>query len=199
MSSYTKLIGVKNGIFTLLEIKKQNLGVFQCDVCKSTHEGNIAQWKYQSRKKCGRKNTNHRLYDRYSKMIKRCYDKNNGRYNYYGARGIKVCDRWLESFNNFLDDMEDSFKEGLELDRIDNNGNYSPENCRWVTHSENMLNRKCFDNKTGFHGVKKTRYNTFIGRCQINKKSYRTKSYKNPEDACKAIQELRLTLISEMR
>ncbi len=63
-------------------------------------------------------NTNHRLYHRYSKMIKRCHDENNSRYPYYGARGIKVCDRWLESFDNFLEDMEPSFKEGLELDRI---------------------------------------------------------------------------------
>lgn len=72
----------------------------------------------------------------------RCYNPKNARYYCYGGRGIKVCDRWLESFINFRDDMADSYKDGLQLDRINNDGNYEPSNCRWVTASENMKNRQ---------------------------------------------------------
>ena len=65
--------------------------------------------------------------------------------------------------------MEDSFEEGLELDRIDNSKGYSPENCRWVNHSENMLNRNGFKNSTGFPGVRRY-YNKYYGRFQNNKR-----------------------------
>src|SRR5699024_11382314 len=76
--------------------------------------------------------------------------------------------------------MESSYREGLELDRIDNDKNYSPSNCRWATHSENMLNRKGFDNETGYPGVRKVN-SGYMGRFQKNKTNYKTKIYKTPD------------------
>ncbi len=75
-------------------------------------------------------------------MKRRCYSKERIHYKYYGARGIKVCDRWLSSFENFFEDMGSCPKD-LQIDRIDNNGNYEPANCKWVTAKENINNRSC--------------------------------------------------------
>lgn len=84
------------------------------------------------------------LYNRYINMQARCYSPNSDHYNQYGARGITMCARWREQngagFRNFCLDMLPSFKPGLELDRIDVNGNYEPSNCRWATRSEQMRN-----------------------------------------------------------
>ncbi len=82
------------------------------------------------------------LYHRWRDMKKRCYDKNKIGYHRYGGRGIIVCDEWLNNFDVYVEFcLSHNWKRELQIDRIDNDGNYEPENCRFVTHSDNQRNR----------------------------------------------------------
>ena len=77
-------------------------------------------------------------YMAWNEMKERCYNPKHSRYKYYGSKGVKVCDRWLHSFENFYADMKDKPFPDMSLDRIDGDKDYAPENCRWADiHTQN--------------------------------------------------------------
>ncbi len=98
----------------------------------------------------GDPNANHRIthnmrhtdiYGIWTGILQRCNNPKNPPYKYYGGRGIKVCDRWMK-FENFYEDMGDRPTTKHSIDRIDNNGNYEPSNCKWSTAYEQTHNRR---------------------------------------------------------
>lgn len=124
-----------------------------------------------------------RAYVSYYNMRDRVLNKNNPRYKDYGGRGIKICNRWLESFLNFYEDMGER-KKGLSLERIDNDGDYEPNNCKWATDLEQVYNRRMQHNNTSgivgvtydkrWRGSWKARVNDGKGN-RINLGSFKTK------------------------
>ena len=119
--------------------KTKSCGCYQKDVLTKRNKNNS---KYNALSEKSKK-----LYGTWSKMIDRCNNPNNNVYKYYGGRGIKVCDEWQESFEKFVEDMGDKPHPSYSLDRIDNNLGYCVENCKWSSHSEQMINRRYEPNK----------------------------------------------------
>jgi len=95
----------------------------------------------------------HRLYHVWKSIIFRTTNINDPQFLNYGGRGIKVCERW-NKLENFIEDMYSSYKEGLKIDRIDNDGNYEPLNCRWTTQTVQSRNTQVLqkNNTSGYRG-----------------------------------------------
>ncbi len=101
---------------------------------------------YISKAKIKHGKTHTRLYSIFNKMKDRCCNQNNPAYKNYGARGIKICNEWLDKENGFVNfynwAINNGYKENLTIDRVDNNGNYEPNNCRWVTYQKQNNNKR---------------------------------------------------------
>jgi len=138
----------------------------------------------------------HPLYTTWQRMKRRCYYKGDNRYYTYGERGITVCKQWRDNFLHFYNwALNNGWEEGLQIDRKDNNKNYAPENCRFVTPKQNSNNRnRQRNNSSGYVGVTyattlKNLTNPWSAYVYINRRRKHIGYFKTPLLAAKARDE----------
>lgn len=143
----------------------------------------------------GHGNRKNPTYKAWIELKLRCGSPNNHAYKDYGGRGIKVCDRWLNSFESFLTDMGERPGKEYSIDRIDVNGDYCPENCRWATRKEQCNNRRTNINIT-YNGKTQTlmQWCEELGLSYQNvrpviRKSGRTLDYIIKHNMCKIVKD----------
>ena len=168
--------------------RKHRYGLYKCGFCGNEFKANTYNINSGHNKSCGcyhkkikseginRKHnlSNTRLYNTWSKLKNRVLNPKDKQYNDYGGRGITICDEWKNDFKSFYDwAMENEYSDKLSIDRIDNDGNYCPENCRWATktiQSRNQRIRK--DNTSGYRGVCYNKGNNkYVAQIKVNNKN----------------------------
>lgn len=127
------------------------------------------------------------LYHRWMDMKSRCFNPNCCNYSHYGARGISVCDDWLgkDGYMKFKEwSLANGYKKELSLDRINNDLDYCPTNCRWTNKRIQNINRRQLNNTSGYVGIK--RHSSGIGwygTVKVNNKDYYTGYSRNINEA----------------
>ena len=102
----------------------------------------VGNYHHHGNPKHGLFHDNQKLFNLWQTMKSRCENPNREKYKDYGERGIRVCNEWQDASNFVLWALRNGYKDGLQLDRMNNDGNYCPENCRFVTPKENSRNRR---------------------------------------------------------
>ncbi|RAJ70210.1 hypothetical protein K378_01375 [Streptomyces sp. Amel2xB2] len=147
MSGQSRVIGegARYGRLTVLATRHPGETHVQCRCACGTEKAiPVKQWGHTQ--SCGCAHRRHgysgtRIYWTWADMINRCTNPTHKQWRHYGGRGITVCPRWRASFVNFLADMGER-PPGMSLDRINNDGPYTPSNCRWTDHSTQSKNRR---------------------------------------------------------
>lgn len=150
-------VGTKHNKLTFLAVdeektkeKGRQYYILRCD-CGNIKSVRKDLWVSGNTKACGclyethgqAKGNHTRLYHIYHGMKKRCYNKKSKSYEYYGARGIGICDEWRDNFEAFYDwAISNGYSDELTIERVDVNGNYCPENCTWITMEEQHKNTR---------------------------------------------------------
>lgn len=133
-----------------------------------------------------------KIYEKYRKLYnvlitirQRCNNNNCKKFSSYGERGIRVCEEWNNNPQIFIDwALKNGYKDGLSIDRIDNNGNYEPSNCRWTHRNIQQRNtRKLYSTNTqGFRGIVK-HYKKYKAQIRVNGKKHYIGLYDTAEEA----------------
>ena len=119
--------------------------------------------------------SNHKIYRAWTNIVYRCTNKKDKYFKDYGERGITVCNEWKNDFMSFYNwSIENGYKDSLTIDRIDNNGNYEPSNCRWTTMTVQGRNTRILyaHNTSGYRGVSfKKDKSKWVCRIKVNGKN----------------------------
>lgn len=183
---------------------------FRCD-CGKELTALAANARYGTTKSCGCLRIKHGMngtkeYHSWIGMLSRCRDPNNAGYKDYGGRGITVCDRWTK-FENFFADMGLKPSPSHSIDRIDNNGNYEPSNCKWSTPEEQSNNQRAktldrklaITNTSGFTGIRKNQENRWQVRIMTNGVRHHLGCFDRIEDAIAAREKFKASLSASRR
>ena len=181
---------------------KRRYGLYKC-YCGNEFKADMSKIKNKHTQSCGcykmevliKRNTTHGLTDSklhsiWSTMLDRCQNKNNKGYKNYGGRGIDVCNEWNNDFMAFYSwATNNGYKDGLSIDRINNDLGYSPSNCRWATKETQARNTRqiMITNTSGYRGVSWHKTSKkWIAKININKKRIYLGYFSDKVEAAKA-------------
>lgn len=166
MAKHVDLVGKKYGRWTVIEYLGGQKWLCKCE-CGNTSAVKTGHLNMGASKSCGCLGVERRrqavvthgysqtnLYKVWNSMKQRCGNKNNSGYKDYGGRGISVCKEWADDAKVFCDwAIKNGYKQGLSIDRINNDGNYEPANCRWTTRKVQVNNQRLHAGISGTRGV----------------------------------------------
>lgn len=185
---------------------KARFGIYLCECCGEEKRISSADFKRRNPEKCRsccnkvRAKTHgfskEKLYAVWNSMKNRCFNKNNKAYIDYGGRGISICSEWNSNYSHFKEwSLNNGYKDGLTIDRKNNDLGYSPENCRWVDSFIQANNRRCIALKAGVSGIKGIHYakrhknKKWSVNITENKKKIFLGNYKTKEEALTVLNE----------
>lgn len=201
---YKKWVKENRDIVEADKIKPNCCSVEGCDKPKPYKKG-LCDMYYQRLSNNGDVNivqkrregqTEHALYNTYGGMKKRCLQENDKDYPRYGGRGVKICDRWLgvDGFFNFVDDMGER-PDGCTLDRIDSEGDYSPENCRWADINTQGLNKRNVKHRGVIFYESLNKYRA---RISVDKINYELGMFEDLEEAIEVRKQAELKYLGRI-